>query len=184
MEITLNWDLFIIVFFLIIVAYSFMIGKYQTLKIILSSYIAILTSDGVGNIIEKYLISDQSLINISENKPLIILKISIFVILTILLATRGAFGISISDPRSKFTEFVMTISFGVLSAGLIISTILVYVSGASLVKLSGVATSESMNLIAESSRSVRMMIENYNIWFSLPAIAFIVSSLMAEGSDE
>ena len=44
---------FILVFFLIIVSYSVMIGKDQTLKVILSSYIAILASDAVSSIVSR-----------------------------------------------------------------------------------------------------------------------------------
>ncbi len=41
MEINLTWDLFIIVFFLIILAYSFVIGKNQTMKIIVEPSAAV-----------------------------------------------------------------------------------------------------------------------------------------------
>ena len=50
MEINLSWDLFVIVFFAVIIAYSFIIGRNQTLKVIIASYIAILASDGIGNL--------------------------------------------------------------------------------------------------------------------------------------
>lgn len=161
-----------------------MIGKYQTLKIILSSYMAILASDGIGNLIEKYLIGENPALNVfvaqGENKSIIVLKIAIFVVLTIVLATRGAFGIVVSQEKSRFVSFMVTISYGILSAGLIISTILVYVSGVSLVEATNLLGTNPLPSIAESSRFVRVMIENYNIWFSLPAIAFIFSSFFGD----
>jgi len=179
-----NWDRFVIVFFVIILSYSLIIGKNQTLKIILSSYISILTADGIGNLIEKYLIGNDPIIKIfvanADNKSLIVLKIAIFVILTILLATRGGFGIAISKEKSKLFSFISTISFGVLSAGLIISTLLVYASGISILDSSKVIIESPLQQVSQKSLLVSLMIKNYSIWFSLPAIAFIVSSFVSE----
>jgi lipoprotein signal peptidase len=74
MEINLSWDLFVVVFFTVIIAYSFIIGRNQTLKIIIASYIAILTSDGIGNLIERFFIGENPIINVlnfvgSEKSP-------------------------------------------------------------------------------------------------------------------
>lgn len=181
MEINLTWDLFILVFFFIIVAYSVMIGKDQTIKVILSSYIAILTSDAVGNILQRMISggsSVSSVINIpSESKAVILAKITIFVLLTVALTTRGAFEIVIADEKSPIMRMMMLVSYGILSAGLIVSTILVYISGASLISASSFFVANPIEEIAAGSRLVQMMISNYAIWFSLPALAFVISSL-------
>ncbi len=180
MELTLTWDLFILVFFLIICSYSVMIGKDQTIKVILSSYIAILASDAIGNIIARLLgggTVSTVLVIPSENKAVIMAKIGIFVLLTVALTTRGAFDIIIADEKSHFMRMMMTAAYGILSAGLIISTILVYVSGASLISTGSLFIQNPVQEIAEGSRLVKMMIENYAVWFSLPAIAFVISSL-------
>ncbi len=181
MEINLTWDLFILVFFFIIVAYSVMIGKDQTIKVILSSYVAILASDAVGNLLQRMIAGGTAasgLINIpSENKAIILAKITIFVLLTVALTTRGAFDIVIAEEKSPIMRMMMVFSYGVLSAGLIISTILVYISGASLISASSFFAANPIQEISEGSRMVQIMISNYAIWFSLPAIAFVISSL-------
>ncbi|MCT4592340.1 MAG: hypothetical protein N4A36_03085 [Candidatus Gracilibacteria bacterium] len=186
MEIQLSWDLFIIVFFVIIVAYSYIIGKYQTLKIILSSYIAILSADAIGSLIEKYMIGESPIINIatvhSSSNALIFIKIITFIFLTILLATKGGFGIVASQERSRFSSFLLTMTYGILSAGLIISTILVYISGASLVDLTSV-TENPLSQISEQSQLVRLMIKNYNAWFSLPVVVFLISSFLGDSPE-
>ncbi|MDP7069092.1 MAG: hypothetical protein QF815_01075, partial [Candidatus Peribacteraceae bacterium] len=53
MTITPTWDLFIIVFFGLVITYSFIIGKHEAVKIIISTYIAILAVEGMGNIIAR-----------------------------------------------------------------------------------------------------------------------------------
>lgn len=180
MQLTLTWDLFILVFFLIIVSYSVMIGKDQTIKVILSSYIAILASDAIGGLIAR-VIGGGAVTNVlvisSESKAIIMMKIGIFVFLTVALATRGAFEIVASEERSPFMRMMMTIAYGVLSAGLIVSTILVYVSGLSLLSTGTLFTQNPIQEVAQGSQLVQLMIENYAIWFSLPAIAFVISSL-------
>lgn len=181
MEINLTWDLFVIVFFLVIIAYSFVIGKNQTMKVILSSYIAILAADGVGNLVQKYFFGVDPVLNVfvlqADNSAFVVMKISIFVILTVLLTIRGAFEIELFQDRSRFLGMFLTGAYGVLSAGLIISTILVYITGISLFNTVAVNPANPIVEIAASSSLVRTMITNYDVWFGAPAIVFMLSSL-------
>ena len=48
MNVTLTWDLFIIVFFAVIITYSFIIGRREAIKIIIATYIAIVAVQGSG----------------------------------------------------------------------------------------------------------------------------------------
>lgn len=187
MEINLTWDLFIIVFFLVIIAYSFVIGKNQTMKVILSSYVAILAADGVGNLVQTHVFGSADplldVLNIeADNNAFVIMKISIFVILTVLLTIRGAFSIELFPDRSQVMSVLLNGAYGILSAGLIISTVLVYISGISIFNLTAVNPENPIMAIAQGSGLVRTMIENYSIWFSCPAVVFMISSLF--GSEE
>jgi hypothetical protein len=184
MEINLSWDLFVIVFFTVIIAYSFIIGRNQTLKIIIASYIAILASDGIGNLIERYLMSEDPIIdmlNISTGgNTLIVLKIFIFVLTIVLISTRGRFAINMERTKSQMMNVILNLTYGILSAGLITSTILIYSSGASLVQETSIIMNEAVLAMYRESYMVQIMINNYNIWFSLPAITFVLSSFIGE----
>ncbi len=188
MDINLTWDLFVIVFFAVIIAYSFIIGRNQTLKIIIASYIAILTADGIGNLVQYYFIGEDAVagrIQVTNvEASLIVIKIFIFVAAIVLIATRGRFTINMDQPRSSITGIMLNLAYGVLSAGLITSTILIYTSGASLVQDGGVVLNEAVMNLYRSSFMVQTMINNYNIWFSLPAIVFVVSSFLGERGGE
>jgi hypothetical protein len=184
MEINLSWDLFVIVFFAVIIAYSFIIGRNKTLKIIIASYIAILTADGVGNLIKHYFMGKEAAVN-SVNFPadegsLVVLKIFIFVLTIVLVATRGRFAMNMSRPSSSVMNVILNLTYGILSAGLITSTILIYTSGASLVQEGGIVLNEAVLAMYRESTMVQTMINNYNIWFSLPAITFVISSFLGE----
>jgi hypothetical protein len=184
MQINLTWDLFVIVFFSIIIAYTFILGRNQSVKIIIGSYIAILTADSIGNLLERYFMGDKPIIRIfqttTEGSSLTILKIVIFILTIVLITTRGKFQINMSNSTSPIIKLMMSFAYGVLSAGLIISTIFIYASGASLVQVSSTIMNDAMMTIYKQSQLVRLMINNYNVWFSLPAIAFVISSFFGE----
>ena len=55
-------------------------------------------------------------------------------------------------------------------------------SGASLIQQSTVIMNDAVLTIYKQSQLVRLMINNYNVWFSLPAIAFVISSFF--GNEE
>lgn len=182
MPILPTWDLFIVVFFAIIVAYSFIIGRDATLKIIISSYIAILAADGLGNLFNYFFLTDKfspALFYTSNPDSLIILKILIFVCAIVLLTIRGQFVVTTGRESSWLIRLALTGSFGFLSAGLIVATILVYISGGSFLAEAPVQT--GMDIVS-SSPLARLMTENYNLWFALPAIAFVLASLTGPNS--
>ncbi len=183
MQINLTWDLFIIVFLTIIIAYSFIIGRNQTLKIIISTYIAILTADGIGNIIEKYIspkIINVLFPNTDFATAAIVIKIVIFVGVIVVLAMRGQFDVGLNEESSMALSTVVNAIFGVLSAGLIISTILFYMSGGSFLQPT-VGVNTAISSIKRNSVLVGHLIDYYNVWFSLPAIAFALSSFLKKG---
>ena len=180
-----SWDRFVVIFFVIIGAYSFIVGKSQTLKIILSSYISLLAADGFGNLISKFLIEKSPLLKLAASSYegfLVVLKISIFVVLTVFLSTRKIFAIKFPAKISRILSFFLTGIFGILSAGLIVSTLLVFVSGFSLVDTMR-STENPVAAIAESSRFVKLMVQNYSLWFSLPILTFVATSFL-ENFDE
>ena len=180
MEINLSWDLFVIVFFTVIIAYTFIIGRNQSVKIIISTYIAILAADGIGNLMERYFLGEEptlKAVQMANNvSALILLKIIIFILSIVIITTRGKFHINISHSNSFTMRIMLSLTYGVLSAGLITSTILIYASGASLVQESSIIMNEAILGIYQQSQLVGLMINNYNAWFSLPAIAFVISS--------
>ena len=186
MQINLSWDLFVIVFFAVIIAYSFIIGRNQTLKIIIASYIAILTADGIGNLIQFYFLGEKALFNLFQapttETTLIIMKIIIFVFTIVVISTRGRFTITLGHADSSLMNLVLNLTYGILSAGLITSTILIYASGSSLVQEANIIMNEAILKMYRESEMVKIMINNYNVWFSLPAITFVLSSFVGEES--
>ncbi|MBD3331054.1 hypothetical protein GF354_06055 [Candidatus Peregrinibacteria bacterium] len=184
MNIQLSWDLFIMVFFVVIVAYSFIIGRDNTLKVILGTYVAAIAADASGNLVGEYLGGSALFMKLlqlasvgSEQEAVIFVKVMIFVSLVILYAVRGAFRVSTVDDRSAPIRIMLLILYSVMSAGLIISCILVFVSGVSLIGGGGDLTGTALWSMYSKSRIIRFLLTNSYILFSLPALSFLIHSL-------
>lgn len=172
----LSWDLFILVFFGIVIAYSFIIGRNQTLKVIISTYMAILTADGLGNLIKVYLLpTAPTLQGEMGEEALVLIKIFTFVLVIVILSIKGGFRVDILPERSMMTRVLANLSFGFLNAGLMISTLLVYLTGGSFV--SGIMPVGFASTLYQESQFIRSVVDNYNLWFALPVIGLVFISL-------
>ncbi len=191
MNIHLSWDLFILVFFVVIVSYSFIIGRDNTLKVILGTYVAALAADASGSLFEKYFSGSELFVRIlkfaalgTEDEAVIFVKVLVFVAFVILLAVRGAFYVSTADDRSGAIKLVLSGIYAVMSAGLIISVILVFVSGVSFVGGNTEAAGTSLWSMYSQSNFVRSIVSNSYLWFSVPALSFLIHSLYSTRKEE
>jgi hypothetical protein len=178
----LSWDLFILVFFAIVIAYSFIIGRNQTIKVIISSYMAILTADGLGNLLETYLLpAAPTLQGEMGEQALVLIKIFTFVLAIVILAIKGGFVVDVAPESSLPARILGNLGFGFLNAGLMVSTILVYLTGGSFV-MGSVRNSLETNLYQES-QFVQTIVDNYNVWFALPVLALVLVSLFQRSEE-
>ncbi len=185
MDIRLSWDLFILVFLVIIVSYSLIIGKDNTLKVIIGTYIAAIAADAGGNIFGQYFAGSPFFMNIlkmasvgNEYEAIILVKVLVFVAMVILFAVRGAFDVSTSSDNSKIVHLMLSMIYSVMSAGLILSVILAFVSGISLVGGGELEnTGNILGDLAEKSKMIGFIVNNAYMLFALPAVSFLLHSL-------
>lgn len=205
----LSWDLFLLAFFAVVIAYSFIIGKNQTLKVILGTYVAILCADGLGNIFAKYFVSSKAFLKFlaffavaNEQQAIAVFKVIVLLVLVVIIAVKGLYHVETDEQGALSLRFMMVALLGVLSAGLMISTVLVFISGTSLIggnvgtdllaSATGGAVSTGIagspidkNILQEvynSSRLIRIMLDYANFWFFLPGVAFVVMSMLEKKS--
>ncbi len=184
MNLHLSWDLFILVFFAVVIAYSFIIGRNQTLKVIVGTYIAILCADSLGNLFAKYFAGSDSFLRFlnfftvgGEAQAVTFFKVLILILLVVLIAVRGIFNVEADSDQPLSIRLVILLVLGVLSAGLMISAVLIFVSGQSLV--SSAAPAANLLLpVYKDSHFVRIMMDYSNTWFFLPGIAFVGMGLI------
>ena len=189
MDLRLTWDLFIIVFFGIIVAYSFIIGRNNNLKVILATYVGAFFADAVGNIFGGTLVQSDNFMKLlrlfyisTPEQAVVLMKILVFMTIIVLLSVKGSFNVDVASNRSAGLRLSLNLIFGFLNACLIISIALIFISGASFIGGSS-AASPAFQDIYNQSNLAKTLVNNYSVWFMLPAFAFLSMSVFA-GKDE
>lgn len=187
MTITLSWDLFVIVFFGLVITYSFIIGKHEAVKIVIATYIATVAVEGIGNIIERISGDSQPLLKVLgmnvETPTLTGIKLVMFVALIIFIAIRSGMEIEYSKEPSGPINTIITGLFGLATAGLLLSTLLNYVANVPLLDAQLEAASQ-MSPLAEQSRLMQVMIRNQDLWYALPALLLLLVGFISSESEK
>lgn len=183
MELALTWDLLVIVFFAVVVAYSFIVGKDEAVKIIIASYIAIVAMQAVGNLLTMLLGQSQPIavflgLNINANM-LSTIKLSLFVVSIIGLAVAGGFEMQYARTLPGFWESVATAIFGCATAGLLLSALLTFVGDRPILDKE-LASASTLAPMLIDSPLVRIMVDYQNVWFALPAILLLIIGIISK----
>ncbi len=187
MDLTLSWDLFVIVFFGIVMSYSFIIGKHEAVKIIVFTYIAIVAGMAAGNLLEQ--LSDNSASLLSSfglSIDISILdstKLVIFIATIILLAIRGGFDVEYGNDDNNLVNTVLTGVFGFATAGLLLTTLITFIAGAPLLDTQ-LAQAAILSPVIKQSNLMQIMILYQNLWFVLPALLLIGVGVVSNGGKE
>jgi len=183
-QIPLTWDLVLLSAFVMIFMYNFLLGQNSTIKLILSIYIAVLTADGIITLIEKVIFLQspgfQDFFQDFEIEFFTATRILIFFIAVVIFVIKGAFHIKLERHRRLPIRTLIHTLFCVLSSVLFLATILIYLSGSSFVE--GMLIANRIP-IYEQSYFARILIDYYQLWFSLPAVAFLITGFLFEVKD-
>jgi len=84
----------------------------------------------------------------------------------------------VADPPDKnvFFNLITLTVLSLLSGGLILSTIIVFANGGSLID-STALISDSFQAVYDESRFVKGLLDWHDIWFALPGLAFVLISI-------
>lgn len=191
MNVNLSWDLFIIVFFGLIVAYSLIIGRNNNIKVILATYVAALFADAIGNLFGKTLALSDNFMKLmklfyidSPEDATVLVKIVMLIVVIVLLSIRGSYSVDVNKSGPPGVKVGINMLFGFLNACLIVSITLIFVSGSSFIVGDPIVTSSAFQDIYSQSNIARVLIDQYSIWFMLPALAFIGISFFSEKTTE
>lgn len=184
MNLQLSWDLFILSFFGVVIAYSFIIGRNQTLKVISATYIAILCADALGNLFGTYLAGSEAFLRFlrlfsigNGDQATAFFKVIILITFVVVVAVRGLYTFDADDARPLSLKMGINLFLGVLSAGLMMSAIMIFVAGESLVADTAAANGLISGIYGES-RLVRLMVDYSNFWFFMPGAGLVLMSIL------
>lgn len=188
MQLTLSWDLLVIIFFATIVAYSFIVGRDASVKIIIASYIAVVAVQGMGNILMTVAgdaaSSPLQAVGISLDAQWTALtKIGLFVTVILFLALRGGFSMQYVKDIPGVWDTLLTGVFGFVTAGLILSTLLTYIAGRAILDI-GLGSAPPLSPLLEQSMLIRTMVEYQNVWFTLPALCLLAMGFFSGETEE
>lgn len=187
MTITPTWDLFIIVFFGLVITYSFIIGKHEAIKVIISTYIAILAVEGIGNIIERLSGDSLPMLNMVglalDSTILTAVKLVLFVALIIFIAVRGGLEVGYTKDPGGFINVILTAVFGMATAGLLLITLFIFVADVQILD-PNIENIESIAPLLQKSKLMQVMFLNQDLWFSLPALLLIAIGFLSNETEE
>lgn len=176
MQITLTWDLFIIVFFAVIMTYSFIIGKKESVKVIIATYISVICVQGLGNLITRLSGPNGSLLEsvgyTIDMTILSSLKLVLLIAAIVILAIRAGFDVHYTHENSAAINGIITGLFGFATAGLLLSTLLTYIAGLPLLDVT-IAQTQMLSPIMQQSQLMQIMVLYQDIWFVLPAFLLV-----------
>jgi len=183
MQITLSWDLMVIVFFAVVIAYSFIVGKDESIKIVIASYISILAVQGIGNLLYKAYestgmltgtpVSDVVMSSSTDSNVLAIAKLIIFVVMIIFLALKGGFEMQNTNSLGAIMEPLFTALFGSATAGLLLASLLTFMAARPLLD-TGLINAPLLAPLLAQSTLVQWVVLYQDVWFCLPAVLLLV----------
>ncbi len=180
MQVTLSWDLFIILFAALVVAYSFIVGKDASVKIIVATYIAFVAVQALGNVILLLLsASTAATVGVSLSpSSLAIGKLVLFAATVVFMAMKG--GIEIRGGNSFGTAWDIALSalLGLATTGLLLSSLVTYVAGRPILDMT-LGSADTLSGILLVSPLVRLVVEYQHVWFALPAIVLLIIGFLA-----
>ena len=152
------------------------------MKMIIATYMGILTADGLGTIFETYILPNIPALTLdASTQALVLFKVATFIIVVLLLVVKGGFKVDMLLESSVITRLLSTAIFGFLNAGLIMSTLLIYLTGGGFV--TGTQNIILTTSLYAESELVRIMVNNYSVWFAIPAVAIVLISFMEIKND-
>lgn len=180
LDLTLTWDFFVIVFFGVIIAYSFIVGINHCVKIIFSTYISVIAVHGIASYVQKATDSSQELFSVLglkfDDTILTTVTLFLFVTFIILVAAKGGLEVGFLYHNRPSLRILLTVLFGFSTAGLLLSTLLVILSGKTIFESNfGPNTFQS---IVQQSRFIALIVEHQRFWFAMPAFLVVASSLV------
>lgn len=175
-----SWDLLITAIFVAIIGFSFIVGKDTTLKILVATYMAILATDGTALLLYKLFLGPApaiAILNIqAPTTTQVTIKLFLFVICIVLLTARGSFTATFPGETKGPLGLMVQAALGFLLGALIVSTILVFLSGSCFLPGVGCQPSNLAEYITQGSSLASYLLSHAYVWFMLPAVALVVIS--------
>lgn len=156
-----SWDLFITLFFIIGLAYGFILQRERIVATMMSVYAALVVSQLLVDPVGQFFKGDKTLFNQiwirSETSPFSI-RLALFVAIIVLLSAKG--GIGSARGRGVISHLEILV-YSALNTTLIVSSIFSFLP------------EPTRDAYADGSRLVSFIVSHQNWWLILPVAALL-----------
>ncbi|MDD5693168.1 MAG: hypothetical protein WC437_02135 [Patescibacteria group bacterium] len=128
---TPSWDLFIILFFVIMTVYGLLLGRGRVFNILINTYVGYVVATELGNFVYDYALKASS-ISHSISISLFGVKLLVFALTIFILTMRSELA-GANDDAS--TSSLYTAGYGFLAAGLMLSSVISFLPEADRINL-------------------------------------------------
>lgn len=156
---TPSWDLFIVLFFIALVAYGFLMQRDKAVVTMISIYVAIVVTAVLAGPVGQFFAGDKTIANqiyIKANANSFTIQTAIFLIIIVLVSAKS--GIEGHGSKSSVMELF---GFSLLNAALIITTILLYMDPA------------KREAVIHTSKIANLLIHYQTWWLVLPVVFLV-----------
>jgi len=154
-----SWDLFIVLFFIIAMAYGIMLQRDKIITSIISAYAGLVVASSFGDAVYKFFLGENPVFNslwIKSNVSLFTVQAVLFVLVMALLVAKSSIG-----GRSRSMAPIEMFGYSFLYAGLVLSSILSFLPADQLAN------------ITNASKFAARITGWHNWWIILPILALI-----------
>lgn len=173
MDITLSWDLVLTVFLIIVVAMSYLLGKHQCVKLVLGTYVAMVTVQGISAIFSRiepdYQTTLRELSVTVDDNILSTAKLLLFVLIVVLMALRAGLSVSYEKETLSTTNIVAAGLLGLATAGLLLVTVVTFIADVPLLS-PNLALSPTLAPLIAQSNILWAVAHLQDVLYTLPAI--------------
>jgi hypothetical protein len=154
-----SWDLFILLFFIALVAYGFLLQRDKTVITTIAIYVALVLASILVDPVQQFFSGEKALLNqvfIKSNANTFTIQTIIFVATIILLSAKSGI-----EGRGSDSSFLEVLGFSFLNGALIITSIIFFMDPA------------KQESIMHGSKIVKFLMVYHNWWLILPVIFLI-----------
>lgn len=161
-----SWDLFLTIFFIVSIGYSFVLQRDKVVVTLLAIYAGIVIANIAGVPLQQLFNGEKTVADslfISANASPFSVQTGVFLLTTILVSVRSGLGSSRSSSnRGKLSTFELGL-YSFLNTALILAAIFSFMDP------------EAQTKFAETSRIANMIITKEVWWFIAPLIALVAT---------
>ncbi|MEK7548837.1 MAG: hypothetical protein AAB499_02985 [Patescibacteria group bacterium] len=165
-----SWDLFLIIFFIISIGYSFVLQRDKVIVTLLAVYAGIVAASVLGGPTQDFFVGDKTIANqvfIRSNASPFTIQAGIFVLTTVIISLRSGVGRG-GSGRGVLSTFELAL-FSFLNSALIVTAIFSFMDPA------------AREHFIQTSRIARVFI-NHQLWWTIaPLIALAVTGGLGGG---